>query len=64
MFIGYESLPIDPMEGLELESQSQNSNFTSMDVSESAALDFEQLDDLPAPSQNTHPLSGWYDTDL
>ncbi|KAK6632647.1 hypothetical protein RUM43_013415 [Polyplax serrata] len=64
---GYDAIPIDPMEGLEMESQGPSSNYGSMDVGDSGALDFDHLDDLPPPpppQDAHHHLAGWYDTDL
>ncbi|EEB14106.1 Armadillo segment polarity protein, putative [Pediculus humanus corporis] len=75
---GYDSIPIDPMEGLEIESQVPNTSFDPMDVGDSGPIDFDNLDaDLPPPppppttttttttqDNQNNPLAGWYDTDL
>ena len=78
IFPGYDSIPIDPMEGLEIESQVPNTSFDPMDVGDSGPIDFDNLDaDLPPPppppttttttttqDNQNNPLAGWYDTDL
>lgn len=48
-----------------MESQGQSSNYGAMNVGDSGTLDFDHLDNLPPPPQDSHhPLAGWYDTDL
>lgn len=53
---GYDALPIDSMQGLDLESHGPGSNYGPMDT-----LDF---DDLPQPPQTNSNVAAWYDTDL
>ncbi|KAK6625366.1 hypothetical protein RUM43_005663 [Polyplax serrata] len=59
---GYDTLPIDSMKGLEIDSHGPGSNYGPMDGS--TTLDFDHLDDLPSPPQDNHQLAAWYDTDL
>ncbi|EEB09826.1 Armadillo segment polarity protein, putative [Pediculus humanus corporis] len=63
---GYDTLPIDSMQGLEIDSHGPGSNYGPLgDVGgDSTALDFDHLDDLPQPPQDNHQLAAWYDTDL
>ncbi|KAL0272384.1 UNVERIFIED_CONTAM: hypothetical protein PYX00_005374 [Menopon gallinae] len=62
---GYDTLPIDSMQGLEIGSHGPGSNYGPMDVGgESTTLDFDHLEDLPQPPQDNQHLAAWYDTDL
>lgn len=62
---GYDTLPIDSMQGLEIGSHGPGSNYGPMDVGgDSTTLDFDHLEDLPQPPQDSQHLAAWYDTDL
>lgn len=51
LFAGYDTIPVDSMQGLE--------------IGGSMALDdFSHLDDLPQPPQDNNQVAAWYDTDL
>ena len=52
MYIGYDQIPIDSMEGLDLDSP--------MDLGPED-LDFGTL---PDPPQDNSQVAAWYDTDL
>lgn len=63
IFLGYDTLPIDSMQGLEICSQ-QESNCSPLDVAND--IDFGRLGDLPLPEppQDNNQVAAWYDTDL
>lgn len=63
ILIGYDTLPIDSMQGLEICSQ-QESNCSPMDVVTANDIDFGRLGDLPEPPQDNNQVAAWYDTDL
>lgn len=65
---GYDTLPIDSMQGLEIGGETGQINnptspmdFGEMDASE---LTFDHLDALPSPPQDNNQVAAWYDTDL
>lgn len=65
---GYDQVPIDSMQGLEIGSH-HGSNYgpiDPMDIGTSPDLNFETLDSLPPPPENAPPSqhAAWYDTDL
>lgn len=59
---GYDQVPIDSMQGLDLGSQ-HDSNYGPMEVG-AGDLDFDHLDELPQPPQDGQVAAAWYDTDL
>lgn len=66
--LGYDTLPIDSMQGLEIGGETGQINnptspmdFGEMDASE---LTFDHLDALPSPPQDNNQVAAWYDTDL
>lgn len=71
---GYDTLPIDSMQGLEIGGGSNGppggaptSPYTmDMDVGEMDAseLTFDHLDAMPSPPQDNNQVAAWYDTDL
>ncbi len=66
LFSGYDTIPLDSMQGLEINSQGGGSNYGApMDVLSSNPLeDFNHLDELPQPPIDNNQVAAWYDTDL
>jgi catenin beta 1 len=72
--LGYDQIPIDSMQGLEIGSHhgaggaggSTYGPMDAMDVGgpDSSDLNFEHLDELPQPPQDNNQVAAWYDTDL
>lgn len=71
---GYDQIPIDSMQGLEIGSHhgagggggSTYGPIDAMDVGgpDSSDLNFDHLDELPQPPQDNNQVAAWYDTDL
>ena len=74
LFVGYDQIPIDSMQGLEIGSHhgagggggSTYGPIDAMDVGgpDSSDLNFDHLDELPQPPQDNNQVAAWYDTDL
>jgi catenin beta 1 len=72
--VGYDQIPIDSMQGLEIGSHhgagggggSTYGPIDAMDVGgpDSSDLNFDHLDELPQPPQDNNQVAAWYDTDL
>lgn len=65
-YVGYDTLPLDSMHGLETNSHGGGSNYgTSMDILSNNPLDeFSHLNELPRPPSDNNQVAAWYDTDL
>ncbi|XP_046735878.1 armadillo segment polarity protein isoform X2 [Diprion similis] len=61
---GYDQIPIDSMQGLEIGGGSTYGAMDTMDVAQDGDLSFDHLEELPAPPQDNNQVAAWYDTDL
>ncbi|KAL6423003.1 hypothetical protein ACFW04_010472 [Cataglyphis niger] len=61
---GYDQIPIDSMQGLEIGGGSTYGAMDTMDVAHEGDLSFDHLEELPAPPQDNNQVAAWYDTDL
>jgi len=61
---GYDQIPVDSMQGLEIGGGSTYGAMDTMDVAHEADLSFDHLEELPAPPQENSVAAPWYDTDL
>lgn len=61
---GYDQIPIDSMQGLEIGGSSAYGTMDAMDVAHEGDLSFDHLEELPAPPQDNNQVAAWYDTDL
>jgi catenin beta 1 len=61
---GYDQIPVDSMQELEIGGGSTYGAMDTMDVAHEGDLSFEHLDELPAPPQDNSVAAPWYDTDL
>ncbi|XP_015123265.1 armadillo segment polarity protein isoform X1 [Diachasma alloeum] len=61
---GYDQIPIDSMQGLEIGGGSTYGAMDAMDVAHEGDLSFDHLAELPAPPQDNNQVAAWYDTDL
>ncbi|XP_043498556.1 armadillo segment polarity protein isoform X2 [Polistes fuscatus] len=61
---GYDQIPVDSMQGLEIGGGSTYGAMDTMDVAHEGDLSFDHLDELPAPPQDNNQVAAWYDTDL
>ena len=62
MFSGYDQVPVESMQGLDIgchQGVGGGSTYGNM-----TNMDFEQADELPQPPQDNNTLAAWYDTDL
>lgn len=60
---GYDTLPIDSMQGLEIGGGGPTSPYAmDMDVGEIGAG--ELLEAMPSPPHDNNQVAAWYDTDL
>ncbi|TGZ57934.1 Armadillo segment polarity protein [Temnothorax longispinosus] len=60
---GYDQIPVDSMQGLEIGGGSTYGAMDTMDVAHDG-MSFEHLEELPAPPQDNNQVAAWYDTDL
>ncbi|XP_076765167.1 armadillo isoform X2 [Xylocopa sonorina] len=61
---GYDQIPVDSMQGLEIGGGSTYGAMDTMDVAHEGDLSFDHLGELPAPPQDNDQVAAWYDTDL
>ncbi|XP_003400178.1 armadillo segment polarity protein isoform X2 [Bombus vosnesenskii] len=61
---GYDQIPVDSMQGLEIGGGSTYGAMDTMDVAHEGDLSFDHLGELPAPPQDNNQVAAWYDTDL
>ncbi|XP_015181147.1 PREDICTED: armadillo segment polarity protein isoform X2 [Polistes dominula] len=61
---GYDQIPVDSMQGLEIGGGSTYGAMDTMDVAHEGDLSFDHLEELPAPPQDNNQVAAWYDTDL
>ncbi|XP_026473624.1 armadillo segment polarity protein isoform X2 [Ctenocephalides felis] len=66
---GYDQIPIDSMQGLDIGSAHQNPNSPyamDMDVGDvdGTDLNFDHLETMPSPPIDNNQVAAWYDTDL
>ncbi|XP_014238800.1 armadillo segment polarity protein-like [Trichogramma pretiosum] len=62
---GYDQIPVDSMQGLEIGGTSTYATMDAMDVTTPENdLNFDHLDELPPPPQDNTAPAPWYDTDL
>ncbi|XP_017788961.1 PREDICTED: armadillo segment polarity protein isoform X2 [Habropoda laboriosa] len=61
---GYDQIPVDSMQGLEIGGGSTYGAMDTMDVAHEGDLSFNHLEELPAPPQDNNQVAAWYDTDL
>lgn len=61
---GYDQIPIDSMQGLEIGGGSTYGVMDTMDVAQDGDLSFDHLEELPSPPQDNNQVAAWYDTDL
>ncbi|XP_029177909.1 armadillo segment polarity protein isoform X2 [Nylanderia fulva] len=61
---GYDQIPIDSMQGLEIGGGSTYGAMDTMDVAHEGDLSFDHLEELPPPPQDNNQVAAWYDTDL
>lgn len=60
--LGYDTLPIDSMQGLEIGGGPTSPYAMDMDVGEIGAG--ELLEAMPSPPHDNNQVAAWYDTDL
>lgn len=67
LFVGYDQVPVDSMQGLDIGSHHGGSTYGPMDAMDvggpGSDLNFD-LDPLPQPPQDNNQVAAWYDTDL
>lgn len=63
-FSGYDTIPLDSMQGLDINSQGGSNYGTAMDVMSNPLDEFSHLDELPQPPTDNNQVAAWYDTDL
>lgn len=61
---GYDQIPVDSMQGLEIGGGSTYGAMDTMDVAHEGDLNFNHLGELPAPPGGNNQVAAWYDTDL
>ncbi|KAJ8683437.1 hypothetical protein QAD02_019229 [Eretmocerus hayati] len=60
----FDQIPVDGMEGLDIGGDSTYGAMDTMDVAHESEMSFDNLEELPAPPEDSSVSAAWYDTDL